>query len=180
MKYGSNLYALLAAVSLLATGNAHASDDSAAPIGMFAVACVDLLDKPDTFADVMSNRGNRVQDAEAREYLGNKPGKAWYVTFEGTPYGFSWADDDTCRITLFSGDAKGIAKEFGELGRMAPAGYTSTAELTSIDERGWTVHTYSWHRSGEDRAIQMRLSLNPKTGTGPRGNASARYVALPR
>ncbi|WP_296246179.1 hypothetical protein [uncultured Stenotrophomonas sp.] len=180
MKYGSSLYTLLAAIPLLASSTAHANDDSLAPIGMFAGVCLDLLDKPDTFVEVMSNRGDRVQDAEASEFLGHKPGKAWYVNHEGIPYGFSWADDGTCRITIFSGDAKGLAKEFGDLGRMAPAGYASTAELTSIDERGWTVHTYTWHGDGEDRAIQMRLSLNPEPGTGLRGNASARYLAAPR
>ena len=180
MKYGSSLYALLAAMPLLATGTARANDDSTAPIGIFAVACVDLLDKPDTFVEVMSNRGDRVQDPEAREFLRDKPGKAWLVSFEGIPYGFSWADDGTCRVTIMSGEPKEIANEFGTLGRMAPDGYTSTMDLTSIDERGWTVHTYTWRGNGEDRAIQMRLALNPKAGTGLRGNVSARYVAAPR
>ena len=180
MKYGSSLYALLAALPLLATGTARANDDSTAPIGIFAVACIDLLDKPDTFGEVMSARGDRVQDPEAREFLRDKPGKAWLVSFESVPYGFSWANDGTCRITMFGGEPKGIAQNFADLGKAAPEGYAWATELTTIDERGWTVQTFTWHKTGEDRAVQMRLSLNPEPRTGLRGTATARYVPAPR
>lgn len=180
MNHRYTFCALLTTLAMSATGTARANDDPSAPIGLFAVTCVDLLDQPDRFEEVMNTRGDRADGAVASSFLGHEPGKAWHVTFEGVDYGFSWSTAGTCRITIFGGDAKGLRAEFQDLGKMPPDGYTSTAGATSIDEKGWAVHTYTWQKAGEDRAIQMRLSLDPKSGAHPAGTVIARHVPVTR
>lgn len=147
----------LAALLLATSGMAHAEADQTIPA--FVASCFQYLDKPTELTARLDSVAQRLEGRSAERFLSGRKGRAWLMTHEDKLYGFALLDQGICTMTAITGDAKTIATDFIDFGKMAEETYKVEWEPVSRDAE-WDEHAYTLLDPDHPTDIYMRMALN--------------------
>lgn len=173
---------LLALAALLPAFSAASSPPADSLSGLFAGTCMKYFYSQDGLREAMRNLGSsEVPSEKAEFFLGNKPGKAWFVITPSTAYVVALRDDTVCAVFAQRADAAQVRTGFVSLVGTAPQPMVATVEdpklLGPNDNAHIQTVAYSWSRPKDKDELLFVLTTSDSSEVTAQAMASMSLVS---